>query len=119
MATSMEQMQQGERFQMLDPPSLPCKPDFPNRLVFCARRFGCGLAFGVASVVAFEFTDDRLHYESEISDLLPVPVICEIPEVSNPHDEQVSKKRMFIGWATAAAVALVILTGSAISYLHG
>jgi len=35
MATSMERMQQGERFTMLDPPSLPQKPDFPNRLKFC------------------------------------------------------------------------------------
>jgi len=32
MATSMEQMQQGERFKILDPPSLPTKPDFPHRL---------------------------------------------------------------------------------------
>ena len=44
MATSMEQMQQGERFRMLDPPSLPLKPAFPDRLKFCA----CGLGFGLA-----------------------------------------------------------------------
>ena len=119
MSTSMEQMQQGERFQMLDPPSLPGKPEFPNRMVLCLVGLAVGVVFGVASVVAFEFTDDRLHYDSEIGDLLPVPVICEIPAVSNPHDEQVNKKKVFIGWATAAAVALVILTGSAISYLHG
>src|ERR1700722_10812663 len=32
MATSMELLQQGERFRIIDPPSLPVKPDFPNRL---------------------------------------------------------------------------------------
>ncbi len=119
MSTSMEQMQQGERFQMLDPPSLPDKPDFPNRLVFCLGGLVAGLVFGAASVAAFEFTDDRLRYESEISELLPVPVICEIPEVSNPVDEQLNKRKTLIGWATAALVAMVILAGSAISYLHG
>jgi len=119
MATNMEQMQQGERFKMLDPPSLPGKPDFPNRLLFCGAGLAVGIVFGVATIAAFEFTDDRLHYESEISDILSVPVICEIPEVNNPVDEQVNKRRAFIGWATATVVAVVILTGSAISYLHG
>lgn len=31
MATSMEKMQEGERFIPLDPPNLPTSPDFPNR----------------------------------------------------------------------------------------
>lgn len=119
LATNMEQMQQGERFIPLDPPSLPLKPDFPNRLIFCLLGVAAGIALGGASVAAFEFKDDRLHYESEINDLLPVPVICEIPEVSNPVDEQQNRKKMLIGWATASVVAVVILAGSAISYLHG
>ncbi|HVT98297.1 MAG TPA: Wzz/FepE/Etk N-terminal domain-containing protein [Acidobacteriaceae bacterium] len=119
MATNMEQMQQGERFQLLDPPSLPAKPDFPNRLLFCGVGLAVGLVFGAASVAGFEFMDDRLHSESEISDLLPVPVICEIPTVSNAIDEQVNRRKMLIGWATATVVAMVILAGSAISYLHG
>src|ERR1035441_3701916 len=42
MATSMELLQQGERFRIIDPPSLPVKPEFPNRLKFC----GIGLGFG-------------------------------------------------------------------------
>jgi polysaccharide biosynthesis transport protein len=119
MATNMEQMQQGERFNMLDSPSLPLKPDFPNRLEFCAFGLLAGLAFGAVSVAAFEFTDDRLHYEADISDLLPVPVICEIPEVSNLVDEQRNRRKALVGWATTAAVIVIILTGSAVSYLHG
>jgi hypothetical protein len=119
MATSMEQMQQGERFTMLDPPSLPLKPDFPNRLEFCGFGLVAGLAFGALSIAGFELTDDRLHTEADISDLLPVPVICEIPEVSNPIDEQNNRKKIFIGWATAAVVIFIILAGSAVSYLHG
>src|SRR5215469_13829827 len=42
MATSMEQMQQGERFSILDPPGLPQKPAFPNRL----QLSGIGVGFG-------------------------------------------------------------------------
>ena len=46
MATSMEQLQEGEHFTVLDPPSLPVKPDFPNRLKFCGIGLGLGLCCG-------------------------------------------------------------------------
>src|SRR6202050_5707268 len=59
MATSMELLQQGERFRIVDPPSLPMKPDFPNRLKFCMIGLGVGLALGTVVAGAFEMMDDR------------------------------------------------------------
>ncbi|HZR66799.1 MAG TPA: hypothetical protein VFA85_16775 [Terriglobales bacterium] len=119
MATNMELLQQGERFRILDPPSLPLKPDFPNRLKFCGFGVGAGLAFGVLVVGAFEMLDDRVHSEKEIKDLLPVPVISEIPVVINAADEHQARRQMWAAWATAAIVVVTILMGSAFSYLHG
>ena len=55
MATSMEQLQQGERFTMLDPPSLPMKPPFPNRLKLCGIGLGVGVALGLVVAGGFEF----------------------------------------------------------------
>jgi polysaccharide biosynthesis transport protein len=118
MATSMEQMQQGERFTMLDPPSLPTKPDFPKRMRFCGIGLAVGLGLGIVVVAAFEYFDDRLYSEKEIKALLTVGVIAEIPEVSNISDEQIGKRRMVLGWATAALVVCSILAGSAFSLLH-
>lgn len=118
MATSMEQMQQGERFTQLDPPSLPQKPDFPNRLKFCGAGLGIGIVLGVVVAGAFEFFDGRMHGESEIKKLLPVAVISEIPEVVNPLDLRGRQRRTVLGWAVAAIVLVIILAGSAFSYLH-
>jgi succinoglycan biosynthesis transport protein ExoP len=118
MATSMEHMQQGERFSMLDPPSLPLKPDFPNRLKFCGIGLGVGLALGLVVVGGFEFMDDRLHSEKEIKILLRMAILSEIPEIVSPSDERSSKKRMVLGWAMAALIVATILAGSAFSYLH-
>ena len=59
MATSMELLQQGERFRIIDPPSLPVKPEFPNRMKFCGIGLGIGLALGAVVVGAFEVMDDR------------------------------------------------------------
>ena len=118
MATSMEEMQQGERFTMLDPPSLPSKPDFPNRLKFCGIGLAVGFALGIIVAGSFELMDDRLHTEKEIKSLLPVPVISEIPQIVTPADEQASRKRLVLGWAASAVVVGAILAGSVFSFLH-
>ena len=118
MATSMERMQQGARFSMLDPPSLPLKPDFPNRLKFCGIGLGVGLVLGIVLIGGLESMDDRLHSEKEIKTLLPVAVISEIPEIVSLSDERRNKKKMAFGWAMTLLVVAAILAGSAFSYLH-
>jgi len=119
MATSMERLQQGERFRVLDPAGLPLKPDFPNRLKFCGMGLGVGLALGLLVAGGSEFLDDRMHSEKEIKDILPVGIIVEIPEVLNFADQEKAKKKIWLGWATAAVVVVTILAGSAFSYLRG
>jgi polysaccharide chain length determinant protein (PEP-CTERM system associated) len=118
MATSMEHLQEGERFIMLDPPSLPLKPDFPNRIKFCGIGLLVGIALGSLVVGALEYMDDRLYREEDIENLLPTEMIVEIPEVADPLDMQRNKRRALQGWAAAALVFVIIFAGSAISYLH-
>lgn len=118
MATSMEEMQQGERFTMLDPPSLPSKPDFPNRLKFCGIGLAVGLALGILVAGGFEFMDDRLHSEKQIKALLPIAVISEIPQIATPADEQNLRKRMALGWVAAVLLVGTIFAGSVFSYLR-
>jgi len=118
-ATDMEKLQQGERFRIIDPPSLPLKPDFPNRLKFCGAGVAAGMALGIAVVGALAMMDDRLYSEKAIKDMLPVPVISEIPEVPNPADELAAKRKVWLGWAAGAMVFVTILAGSAFSYLRG
>jgi polysaccharide chain length determinant protein (PEP-CTERM system associated) len=118
MATSMELLQQGERFSVLDPPSLPVKPDFPNRVRFCGIGLGLGFAVGILVAGGFEFFDDRMHNEKDIKNLLPFAVISEIPEMTNPSEERREKKRILLGWSTAVLVLAVILAGSVFNYLH-
>ncbi len=119
MATDMEQLQQGERFTMLDPPSLPVTPDFPNRLKFCGFGLVAGLLLGFVVVGAFEFMDDRLYDEKAIKTLLQMNVISEVPEIRSPADEQILKKKAALGWAMAAFAVVAILAGSAFSLFHG
>jgi succinoglycan biosynthesis transport protein ExoP len=118
-ATKMEVLQQGERFRIIDPPSLPLKPAFPNRLKFCGIGLGVGLALGVVFAGAFEMMDDRIHDEKALQKLLPVGVIAEIPAIARREDERRTRRQLWLGWAVAALVSGTILLGSALSYLRG
>lgn len=118
MATNMEQMQQGERFTMLDPPSFPTRPDFPNRLKFCGAGLGVGLLLGLIVAGGLEFFDDRLHSEKEIKAVLPVAVIAEIPAIESATDNERTKRKVALGWAATAFVLSTIVIGSVVSVLH-
>ena len=119
MATSMELLQQGEHFQMIDPPSLPLKPDFPNRLKFCGIGLGIGIALGGVVAGGTEFLDDRLYNEKELKELLPMTVISEIPAIASPEEERKQERKLWVGWAAAGFVFASVLAGSAISFFRG
>ena len=80
---------------------------------------GVGLALGVVVAGAFEMMDGRMHDAKEIRKLLPAEVIGEIPAIVNASDAQTAKRKLWLGWATAAVVFATILLGSAFSYLRG
>lgn len=119
MATSMELMQQGERFRVLDPASLPLKPSFPDRMKMCLMGLGIGIVLGGAAVMAIEATDDRLYDEAELKQLLPVPVISEIPVVRHDDDARAERKRLRLGFVVGSAIFTIILAGSALTYWRG
>ena len=119
MATNMEQMQQGERFTILDPPSLPVAADFPNRLKFCGIGLVVGLLFGFGSVAGFEFMDDRLHDEQAIKALVSMPVISEVPEIQSSVGREGSQEKNSAGMGDGRSGAVAILAGSAFSIIHG
>ena len=118
MATSMELLKQGERFTVLDPPSLPVKPTFPNHLKLCAVGIGVGLVLGVLVAGGFEFADDRLHSEKELKSLLPMAILSEIPEVVQPSDETKRKRRLVLNWVATVLVLAAVITGATFSFLN-
>ena len=95
------------------------KPDFPNRLKFCGIGLAAGLALGAGVVSAFEMLDDRLYSETELKQLMPVPVISDIPVIVTLFDRRSATKKIWLVWATAALVVMSIVAGSLFSFLRG
>ena len=83
MATDLELRQQGEQFRVMDPPNLPEKPTYPNRLQFTAAGFVGGLCLGVGMVVILEFRDKSVRTESDVEYFLKLPTLAMVPAVGS------------------------------------
>ncbi len=82
MATELEQRQQGEQFRVLDPPSLPERPSFPNRQLFSLGGLGAGLALGLGMVYWSETLDKSMRTKRDVELYLKVPTLALIPSIS-------------------------------------
>ncbi|HEX5481603.1 MAG TPA: Wzz/FepE/Etk N-terminal domain-containing protein [Terriglobia bacterium] len=83
MATSLEQRQEGEQFEVLDPADLPHKPSFPNYLRFAGGGFAVGLLIGFGIVFMLEMKDKALRDERDIEFFLGLPTLALVPAVSH------------------------------------
>ena len=119
LATNLTERQQGEHFRMIDPPSLPVKPDFPNRMKLCAMGLGAGFVLGGLLAGGTEFLDDRVHSEKQFKELVGIPVIAEIPAVSTADEEIRRDKGNRLAWAASGVVFASMLAGAALSYFRG
>jgi succinoglycan biosynthesis transport protein ExoP len=119
MATSMELRQQGEHFRILDPPSLPVKPSFPNRLKLCGIGLVVGVLLGAAVSAGAELMDDRVFSEKELKERIPTIIISEIPNLATAEEEEKQLKSVILRWVVVGIAFAVILAGTALSYLRG
>ncbi|MGH9528919.1 MAG: XrtA system polysaccharide chain length determinant [Terriglobales bacterium] len=119
LATSMELRQQGEHFQVLDPPSLPMTPYSPNRLKLCGIGLFAGIVLGGVFTAGAELMDDRLYTEKDLKELIHADVISEIPNIITADEEKKRKRVVHLQWVSTAAVFAVIAAGCAFSYFRG
>jgi polysaccharide chain length determinant protein (PEP-CTERM system associated) len=81
LSKNMESREQGEQFQLLDPPSLPLQPYKPARLMVMALAVLLSISAGVAGAIGFEFMDNTIKTPGEFKELIDIPVLVSLPLV--------------------------------------
>jgi capsular polysaccharide biosynthesis protein len=116
LATSLEKQQQGAQFRIIDPPSLPDKPYFPDRFKFSLGAIGAGLALALLFGFGAEFLDDRIRGEQALTDTVDLPILAEIPPLSTA--KELRRAKWAPRLALAATVLIIILMPSAVAYVY-
>lgn len=116
LATSLERQQQGAQFRVIDPPSLPDKPSFPDRFKFSLAAAGAGLALALLCGFGSEFLDDRIRGEQALTDAVNLPILAEIPSLSTV--KELRRARWTPRLAVAATILCVILLPSGILFAY-
>ena len=78
MATELEHRQQGEQFRVLDAPSYPERPSFPNRSLFGLGGLGAGLIAGLGLVQLAEWRDKSMRSKQDVEIYLRLPILAQI-----------------------------------------
>jgi len=119
LATSLERQQQGAQFRIIDPPSLPDKPSFPDRFKFSLAGLAVGLILAVLFGAGMEFVDDRIRSEQDLAEATSLPVLVEIPPLSTAAEIRRARWSPWIAAAAALLVAILIPTGIIYAWYWG
>jgi succinoglycan biosynthesis transport protein ExoP len=108
MATNLEKRRQGEQFRMIDPPSLPTRPYWPNRLAFSFGGLAAGLAVGLALAMLLELVTPRLNQESELTEFIGTSYVLALPTFETEQEHAQGRKRRIAEVVVGSVLAAMI-----------
>jgi polysaccharide biosynthesis transport protein len=106
---SMVDAQKGEKFTLIEPPSLPEKPVSPNRLLLFTVGVILSLGSGVAGVTLIENWDHTVKGADELIWATGLPVLGRISLIETAEDKAWKIKRRLLVWSFAAVSLLLCL----------
>ena len=110
-AANLERRQIGEQFKILDSARPAEKPFSPNRVLINVLGAVGGLIFGLGLAALLEYRDASFRSQDEVSGVLSLPVLAQIPIIATPAEiEQLRRRRRMI--AAAAVSAAVVVTAA-------
>lgn len=111
LAESMEQVQKGEQFRILDPAVPRGSAAAPNRpkLLVMLLVLSLGAAAGVA--VLGEVVDTSFRSAAELRAFTGIPIVVRIPRIVTEADRERWRRRFHLA-AVAALLALVVIVGA-------
>jgi polysaccharide chain length determinant protein (PEP-CTERM system associated) len=119
LATSLEMRQEGAQFRIIDPPSLPDKPQFPDRFKFSLAAIGAGIALAILFGFGAEFLDDRIRWEQALSEATSLPVLAEIPPLPTPRELRWARLTPWMAVAFLLVILVALPSGVVYAYFWG
>jgi polysaccharide chain length determinant protein (PEP-CTERM system associated) len=109
MSSSLEDFQKLDRFIVLDPARVPSKPTRPNRAILNGAGLVLGLAMGLIIAVAREMLDPSVKTSREVTELLGIPLLAEVPSLLTRQDESRIRLRTWLSATTSVLFVAVFV----------
>jgi len=119
LATSLEQREGGEQFRILDPPTLPDKPEKPIHLLLSLGGLAMGGFVGVILLALREVMNGSVRHEDDIDGVVPGRVLVRIPHLDTPHDIRLRAASRMLEWAAVVFMAVLIVMGNLYTFYKG
>jgi polysaccharide chain length determinant protein (PEP-CTERM system associated) len=116
MNQEMQNRNQGEHLEILDPASLPINPSQPKRPIVIGIGAGVGLLLGLVVASAREMKDTALKNLKDVRAYTQMPILGSIPLLENDFVVRRRKRLAWLGWTTACLAAVVVMCGSIVYY---
>ena len=116
MSTALENRQQGERLEQLDPPSLPQTPTQPKRALIVAIGTAIGLITGLCLAGAMEMKDATLKNLKDVRAYTQLQVLSSIPLIENTQIVKRRRRLAWLAWSTACLLGVMIMSSSVAYY---
>lgn len=117
LASNLEERQGGEQFRLLDPASLPKKPEGRAKIVLIGWVLGAALGAGL--VLVREWSDPSVHSKTHLAPYQLIPVLAKIPTVRTAREENRRRLVWKIEAFVVAVMMLIALGTGAHVYLRG
>jgi len=114
---NLEQQKQGETLDLLDNANTPTSPTEPKRSLWIPLGVVGGLLVGIILVAIREVRDTSLKNLKDARLYTQLSILGSIPLLENDVVVQRRKQVMWVGWATATVLGIVIMAGSVAHYL--
>jgi uncharacterized protein involved in exopolysaccharide biosynthesis len=116
MSTALQNRQQGERLEQLDPPSLPQTPAQPKRPLMISVGTTLGLLLGLCLAGAKEMRDRALHSVKDIRAYSPIAVLGNIGLFEPAETLRRRRRAAWLTWSAGCLAGIVIMFSSVAHY---
>jgi len=107
-ATSLIRRQQGQRFRIIDPPSLPLKPSSSARVKVSLGGLAAGIALGLALAFLIESKNHSLRNEHELRRIFAFPLMLGMPLLLSKGEVRRRSRVAVLEWLGGVMLCLLI-----------
>ncbi|HEU5411279.1 MAG TPA: GNVR domain-containing protein [Candidatus Acidoferrales bacterium] len=119
LATNLEQNQQGEKFSLVDPASMPQSPSWPNHILISLGGLAFGLALAAGLTILLEVARARIRKEEDLEGIVPARVLVGIPHISTVVEQERRIARRWMERAAVLTIVLLVVAGNIYAIYRG